>query len=187
MSINILVVTTANRTRRFKQDSVDDINHLLDSLKRSAHIFSGKPLIISSAGQTDIFSPSSIACVELETSQDLDSYVPGAQNLSITALTEEEAISPFEGGVVGDSFTARIDFFFQGGHVINTLVEGERKMALAERLMNLTSILERPVIFYRLPQGGIGMMNPQAMTRVTVTPGVPDLPRDAWVAVPVLV
>lgn len=187
MSINILVVTTANRTRRFRQDNIDDINRLLDSLKRSAHIFADKPLIIGSSGQTDIFSSNSIACVELETSRDLESYVPPAQHLSITALTEEEAISPFEGGLVGESFTVRIDFFFQGGHVLNTLVEGERKAALAERLMNLTGILERPVIFYRLPQGGIGMMNPQAMTRVVITPGVPDLPRDAWVADPVLV
>lgn len=187
MPINILVVTTANRTRRFRQSGADDINRLLDSLKRGARIFSGKPLIIGSSGQTDIFSAASIACVELETMRDLEAYIPGAQNVTITALTEEEAISPFEGGVEGENFQARIDFFFKGGHVISTLVEGERKAALAERLMNLTSILERPVIFYRLPQGGIGLMNPQAMTRVMITPGVPDLPSDAWIADPVLV
>lgn len=187
MSINILVVTTANRTRRFKQDKSDCINRLLDGIRHSARIFSGKPLIIGSDGQTDIFSAASIACVELETAENLEACIPGAQNVTITALTEEEAISPFEGGVEGENFTARIDFFFQGGHVLNTLVEGERKAALAERLMNLTSILERPVIFYRLPQGGIGMMNPQAMTRVVITPGVPDLPSDAWIADPVLV
>ena len=50
--------------------------------------------------------------------------------------------------------------------------------------MSLTSIFEHPVLVYRLPQGGIGLMNPQAMTRSLVTPGVPDLPRDAWVAEP---
>lgn len=186
MSIEILVVTTTNRAWRFRQEEADEIDRLLDSLQRSAHFFSDKPLIIGSAGQTDIFSSASIACVELLTSRDLDGYIPGAQNVTITSLTEEEAISPFEGGVEGERFKARIDFFFKGGHVLNTLVQGERKAALAERLMNLTSLLERPVIFYRLPQGGIGLMNPQTMTRVVITPGVPDLPRDAWSATPVL-
>ena len=94
-------------------------------------------------------------------------------------------MAPFAGELAGENFKARIDFYFQGGHVLHTRVEGERKAALAERLMNLTSIFEHPVLAYRLPQGGIGLMNPQAMTRSLVTPGVPDLPRDAWVAEPV--
>ena len=182
MSISISVITTANRTRRFKQDSAENINHLLDGLKRSANIFSGKPLIIGSTSQTDIFSAAAVACIELETPQDLSSYLPGMHDLTITALTTEEAIAPFEGGLDGENFTARIDFYFLGGHVINAVIEGERKSALADRLMNLTSIFERPVIAYKLPHGGIGLMNPQAMTRSVISPGVPDLPRDAWVA-----
>jgi hypothetical protein len=48
--------------------------------------------------------------------------------------------------------------------------------------MNLTGLFERPIIFYKLPQGGVGMMNPHAMTRSVVFPGIPDLPNDAWVA-----
>ena len=48
--------------------------------------------------------------------------------------------------------------------------------------MNLTSIFERPTIAYHLPQGGIGLMNPHRMTRSVITPGVPDLPRDALLA-----
>ena len=50
---------------------------------------------------------------------------------------------------------------------------------LAERLMNLTSLFERPLITYRLPNGGFGLMNPHALVRTTVTPGVPELPNDA--------
>jgi len=184
MSIKVSVITTANRTRSFTLDKAENISHLLDSLKRSAHMFSGKPLIIGSAAQTEIFAASSIACIELETVNDLDGYLPGGQNLLITALSAEQAMAPFAGGITGDSFKARIDFYFQGGHVLHTRVEGERKAALAERLMSLTSIFEHPVLAYRLPQGGIGLMNPQAMTRSLVTPGVPDLPRDAWVAEP---
>lgn len=185
MSVKVSVITTANRTRCFMLNDTDSIRHLLDSLKRSSHMFSGKPLIIGSTAQTEIFASTSIACIELETDRDLDGYLPGGQNLLITALSAEEVMAPFAGGLAGENFKARIDFYFQGGHVLHTRVEGERRAALAERLMNLTSIFEHPVLAYRLPQSGIGLMNPQAMTRSLVTPGVPDLPRDAWVVEPV--
>lgn len=184
MSIRVSVITTANRRRCFTMHGADSISHLLDSLKRSAHIFSGKPLIIGSAAQTEIFASTSIACIELETDSNLDGCLPGGQNLQITALSAEEAMAPVAGGVAGESFQTRIDFYFQGGHVLPTRVEGERKAALAERLMSLTSFFEHPVLVYQLPQGGIGLMNPQAMTRSLMTPGVLDLPRDAWVAEP---
>lgn len=91
-------------------------------------------------------------------------------------------MGPRQGKIEGEHFTLRVDFFFTGGHVLATLAEGVRKPALAERLMSLTSLFARPVISYRLAQGGVGLMNPQAMTRFVTTPGVPDLPRDAWVA-----
>lgn len=185
MSINISVITTANRTCRFTVHQADRVSHLLDSLKRSAQLFTGKPLIIGSTTQTEIFSAHSIACIELETARDLDGFLPSGQDLSITALSSEEQQAYLAEGLDGERFKARIDFYFTGGHVLHTRAEGERKIALAERLMNLTGIFERPLIAYRLAPGGIGgigLMNPQAMTRSLITPGVPDLPRDAWVA-----
>ena len=183
MSITVTVITTANRVRRFTLNDQNSVDTLLERLKRSAQYFSGKPLIIGSAQHTEIFSASSMACVEFETTADLSAYLPLAHDLTITALTREQELTPFTGGLNGDHFTARIDFFFEGGHALHTRAEGVRKPALAERLMNLTSIFERPVIIYHLPQGGIGLMNPHCMTRSVVTPGVPDLPRDALLAV----
>ena len=182
MAINISIITTANRARQFRQENPESIKQLLEGLKRSANIFSGKPLIIGSGSQTTIFSAASIACIELETDLDIDSYLPGKHDATVTALTTEEAIAPFQGGIDGNNFTARIDFHFLGGHVINAVIKGERKAALADRLMNLTGLFERPIIFYKLPQGGVGMMNPHAMTRSVVFPGIPDLPNDAWIA-----
>ncbi len=182
MAIKISVITTANRARCFKVENPENIKNLIDGLKRSANIFSGKPLIIGSETQTTILSAASIACIELETDLDIDSYLPGKHEATITALTTEEAIAPFQGGIDGNSFTARIDFHFLGGHVINAVIRGERKAALADRLMNLTGLFERPIIFYKLPQGGVGMMNPHVMTRSVVFPGIPDLPNDAWIA-----
>lgn len=182
MAIRITVITTANRARRFVQTDAACIEPILDSLKRSSQIFSGKPLIIASAGQTEVFSPGSIACLEIEASRDLSAYLPSSLNLTLTVLSPEQLAAPFVGGAGGEQVKARIDFFFTGGHVLYTHAEGVRKAALAERLMNLTSLFERPAINYHLAGGGIGLMNPHAMTRFLITPGVPDLPRDAWVA-----
>lgn len=185
MSITVSVVTTANRTRRFKLEDGEDIQRMLNSLKYSASIFTGKPLIIGSTAQTEIFAATAIACIELETTSDLSSYLPSFQTPTITALTTKESIAPFAGKLEDNNVRSRLDFFFKGGHVLNTEIEGERNEALAERLSNLTSIFERPVISYLLPQGGIGLMNPQAMIRSVITPGAPDLPLDAWIADPV--
>ena len=182
MTIGITVITTANRARRFLQNDAASIDQIVQGLGRSGQIFSGKPLIIGSASQTEVFSPHAIACVEIETSRDLSAHVPTSLNLTLTALTAAQLDLPFASGSDAEHVKARIDFYFAGGHVLYTSAEGVRKTALAERLMNLTSLFERPVIPYRLAQGGIGLMNPHAMTRFIITPGVPDLPRDAWLA-----
>ncbi|MEF8701747.1 MAG: hypothetical protein V5B32_00670 [Candidatus Accumulibacter sp. UW26] len=182
MAATITVITTANRARRFSQSDEATIDHVLSSLTRSSQIFSGKPLIIGSKTQTEVFSASSIACLEIESDRGFNDYVHSPANLMLTALTPVQRIEPFTGGLAGDHFTVRIEFFFLGGHSLYTTAEGIRKAALADRLMILTSLFERPVISYRTAQGGVGLMNPHAMTRFVITPGVPDLPRDAWFA-----
>lgn len=182
MAIGITVITTANRARRFLQTDEAAIEHTVDSLRRSSQMFSGKPLIIGSAAQTEVFARASIACVEFEAAKDLSAHVASPLNLELTVLKPEQLAEPFSGWFEGERFKVRIDFFFEGGHVLHTLAEGVRKAALAERLMNLTSFLERPVMNYRLAHGGIGLMNPAAITRFLISPGIDDLPRDAWLA-----
>jgi hypothetical protein len=176
MSISIRVITTANRVRSFRQDNAEDASALLNSLSRAGQLFSGKPLIISSLESTEIFSPEAIACIEVETRDEVDNLLATNQAPAMTAMTAEQAAAPFN---------VRLDFYFGGGHVVSVIAEGLRKAVLAERLMNLTSIFDRPVITYRLPQGGVGLVNPKALTRTVITPGVPDLPKDAWRADPV--
>jgi len=176
------VITTANRARRFVPTDEARLEAIVDSLRRSGQLFSGKPLIIGSGAQTEVFAAASIACVEIESSRDLEADLPSQHNLSLTALTPEQRAEPFVGGLSGDHFSARVEFFFIGGHVLYMAAEGVRKPALAERLMNLTGLFERPALHYRPAQGGIGLMNPRAMTRFVITPGVPDLPSDAWFA-----
>ncbi|EXI76829.1 MAG TPA: hypothetical protein PK440_13050 [Candidatus Accumulibacter phosphatis] len=182
MTTIITVITTANRARRFVPADESRLEAIVDSLRRSGQLFSGRPLIIGAGTQTEVFAAAAIACIEIETARDLDEYLPSQHNLSLTALTPAQRAEPFSGGLSGDHFRARIEFFFAGGHVLFMSAEGVRKPALAERLMNLTGLFERPALHYRLAQGGVGLMNPRAMTRFVITPGVPDLPSDAWVA-----
>ncbi len=49
MATSITVITTANRARRFAQADDASMDQIIDSLKRSGQLFSGKPLIIGSA------------------------------------------------------------------------------------------------------------------------------------------
>lgn len=185
MSVNVSIVTTANRICRFSLDTPEGMLALRHALQRGAHLFSGKPLIVGSAEQTEIFAANTIACIELETanaerSDELATLFPAiGQNPALRKLAQEEAATPFEGGLDGEHFSARLDFFFSGGHALAMRAEGVRRASLAERLMNLTSLFERPLITYRLPNSGFGLMNPHALVRTTVTPGVPELPNDA--------
>ncbi|EXI89101.1 MAG: hypothetical protein AW11_01818 [Candidatus Accumulibacter regalis] len=182
MAIGITVITTANRARRFLQTGEAATEHTIDSLRRSSQMFTGKPLIIGSATQTEVFARASIVCVEFEAAKDLSPYVASPLNLELTVMTPEQLAAPVIGVFEGEHFKVRIDFFFSGGHVLHTLAEGVRKAALAERLMNLTSFLDRPVMNYRLAHGGVGLMNPATITRFLIAPGAGDLPRDAWLA-----
>ncbi|EXI83727.1 MAG: hypothetical protein AW12_02552 [Candidatus Accumulibacter sp. BA-94] len=183
MTSNITVITTANRARRFVPANESSLEAIVDSLRGSGQLFRGKPLIIGSGVQTEVFAAAAIACIEIETARDLEEYLPSQHSLSLTALTPEQRAEPFVGGLNGDHFSVRIEFFFTGGHVLYMVAAGARKPALAERLMHLTGLFERPALHYRLAQGGgVGLMNPRAMTRFLITPGVPDLPSDAWLA-----
>jgi len=51
--------------------------------------------------------------------------------------------------------------------------------------MNLTRLFEQPILLYKLPQGGIGLMNPGVMTRAVIKSGALSLPSGAWRVEPV--
>lgn len=182
MSIELTVITTAPRTRRFLLSDPAAVAQVCESLRNGGRLFSGKPLIIGSAGRTEVFAATSIACLELATDIELDEYLPKPTNLTLTALPPGQCTEPFVGRFEGERFTVRVEFRFTGGHKLVTRVDGVRKPVLAERVMNLTSLFERPLLDYRLTQRGVGLMNPHAVTQFVITPGVPDLPKDAWLA-----
>jgi hypothetical protein len=71
MAIGITVITTANSARRFLQTDEAAIEQTLDSLRRSSQMFAGKPLIVGSEAQTEVFARASIACLEFAAAKDL--------------------------------------------------------------------------------------------------------------------
>lgn len=183
MSIAINVITTANRTRCFTQQDDDRIHEILSSLRHCGQLFSSRVLIFGSANETEIFSPSSITRIEILTTRDLAEFLPmqlTTAKMTMTALSADASDKTPESQVDDNHAAGRADFFFEGGDTLPVWLEGLRPSDSTERLMNLTRLFEHSVLAYKLPQGGIGLMNPNVMTRVVFKSGGLDLPSNAW-------
>jgi hypothetical protein len=183
MTINVTIVTTANRTRRFVQNDENAIQDLFGTLRLSGQIFTHRTLIIGSERETEIFSPAAITRIEIATGRDLSAILPQLGDTQLTLIPAGAATPAPE---VSDTHVAgRIDFFFEGGDSIGIWFSGPRPNNENERLMRLTRLFEQPVLMYRLPDGGVGFMNPGKMTRATVAARPDKLPAGSWLLNPV--
>ena len=94
-------------------------------------------------------------------------------------LIENETGTPPSG--MDDNYIAmRIDCFFEGGDTVPLWIEGPRLPNITDRLARLTRLFEHSVMVYRLPSGGIGLLNPARMTRVRFDAGTDQLPTGSW-------
>ena len=181
MSITITIVTTANRTRRFKQTDPQRINEILESLKRCTQLFTGRSLVVVSDHSTDVFAPATITRIEIETTIDLTPYLPPGRNTNIRAMELGETVPTT---VLNDNLiSVPADFFFEGGDTLSTWLENPRPADPIERTMRLTRLYEQAVIFYQPTTPGIGLMNPQVMTRTLIGAALPDVPTGSWHAI----
>ena len=188
MSIAINVFTTANHTRHFIQQDRDRINEILKGLANSGKLFSSRVLIFGSSTETEIFSPSSITRIEIVTKQDLTEFLPkqpATITMTVTSLPADTMDQSRRSHIDDNIVAGRVDFFFEGGDTLSTWLEGIRPSDTTERMMNLTRLFEQPILIYRLPQGGIGLMNPGVMTRAVIKSGALSLPSGAWHVEPV--
>ena len=182
MTVAVTLITTENNRHDFTLDTSGNIDLFLNHLKINAQSVFGKPLIVGSSEGTEIFAPESIARIEMKGAFDVESMLPDTQVPSVTTLLDDEP-DPDHDEAYGESqYRVGMTVFFRGGSALRLRVEGKRKTALAERLMSLTGIFARPVVLHRLAQGGLGLINPQAVTHTRISPPVPELPRDAWLA-----
>lgn len=181
MSLAITIVTTANRKRRFVQTDPAQIGHILDSLKRAGQWFKQPNLIIVSNESTEVFNPSSIARIELATDLDLTPHLPSGWKLD--ALRAIAADAPTAAGQVDDeSLSMRVDVFFEGGDALALWLDNKEPGSVTERKTRTTHLFEQPVLPYRPLQGGIGLINPAAMTRARFGISVLYPPSSAWFA-----
>lgn len=184
MTIAVTLITTENSKHSFTLDTSGDSDAFLGRLKNNAQFVFGKPFIVASSVCTEVFAPGSIARIEIAGPVDLDALLPDAQISNVVALRDDAPDPGLEGTYGESQFKIGMTLYFRGGDTLRLCVEGKRKSTLPERLTSLTGIFARPVVFHCLARGGIGLINPQAVTRTRITPAVPDLPRDAWLVGP---
>jgi hypothetical protein len=172
MSITITIVTTANRTRRFTQTDPVRIGEILDSLKRCTQLFSNRSLIVVSDNSTDVFSPSAITRIEIETDTDLTPYLPPGRNTNIRALALGETPPAIQLDDLNASVPA--DFFFEGGDTSECHLD-RRAIAQLDAMpsarCSITRLFEQPVIIpYQPTTSGYRFDEPIAlMTRSTAS------------------
>ena len=178
MSINVTIVNTANRMRRFAQSDETRILEVLETLRRSAQLFTARTLILSSDTETEIFSPASITRIEIATQRDISSYLPQHGETWMAAIDISAEQRPTR--VEKNYFAGRVDCYFEGGDMLASWIEGPLPAGVNERLMIFTLLFDQPFLMYSLPQGGIGLANPKAMTRVLINAPAEQLPVGAW-------
>lgn len=181
MSIAITVVTTANRKRRFVQTDPVHTNGILESLKRAAQWFKQNTLVIVSDDSTEVFNPASIARIEFETTDDLTPYLPaGWRPDTLQAIASDAATPP--GRIDDEAMAMRLDLFFTGGDTLALWFDNPDPGGVAERKSRTAHLFEQPVLPYRPLSGGIGLINPAAMTRARFGAAVLYPPHSAWFA-----
>jgi len=181
MSLAITIVTTANRHRRFVQTEPAQVNHILESLQRAAQWFKQPTLVIVSDDSTEVFNPSSIARIEITTDLDLGGFLPSGWKPETMQAIATDAVTP-PGRVDEDVLAMRVELFFEGGDTLPFWLENKEPGGVTERKARTAHLFEQPVIPYRPLGGGIGLINPAAMTRARFGVAVLYPPNTSWFA-----
>jgi len=180
MTLSITITTSANRTRSFQQTDPARSAAILDSLQRCAQWFRQQSLIIVGDDSTEIINPSSITRIEIDAQQDLAPRLPASLWPIVHAIPGDSLTLP---GAIDDSYAAtRVDFYFNGGDTLAGWLEAPVTGTPGERTARNARLFEEAVITYTTLRGGIGFINPTAMTRVHVGTALPYPPASAWQA-----
>lgn len=180
MSLTITLVTTANRTRRFQQADPARSAAVLDSMQRCAQWFRQQSLVIIGNGQTEIINPSAITRIEIEAQTDLTTHIPVAFLPFIHAIPHDALTRP---GTIEDGHAAtRVEFFFKGGDTLSGWLQTPIDITPSDRTARYAHLFEEGVITYTTQCGGLGFINPGAMTRVHIDSALRYPPANAWQA-----
>lgn len=178
MSITVTIVTTANRTRKFVQTDDAAIQEILATLRAWGQLFAQRTLIVASDQEVEVFSPASIARIEIETQRDLAGVLPQLEHAQLTRITAQAEMPP--PALTETYISTRADIFFEGGDTVALWLAGPRPTENSDRLMRLNRLFEQTALLYKLPAGGVGFINPAVMTRAVFASANDLLPKGAW-------
>lgn len=176
MSLNITVVTTANRQRRFRQTDSKKIYAILGSLLHATEIFRKPMLVIVGDESTEIYNPSTITRIEFDTCIDLSGHLPtGWLNDPCLQTMPAETLDP-----EAQDPSKQFDFFFVGGDKLKTKLNTSDNSDTAKNSGKIAVLFEQAVIPYRLAGAGVGLINPVNLTRTRASAPLLHPPAGAW-------
>ncbi len=182
MPITITIITIANRRRTFCRSEESAIDDLRSSVEKYKRIFSQKTLVIGTSTETEIFVSASITRIEIDGVAGLAQMLAGTGETSIKAIDASDS-RPMA-VATNDYFSGRVDFFFEGGDTLSTLIESPRPTTQADRVAEFTKLFDQGAVPYTTIRGGLGFMNTNVMTRSLIHAASQQLPITAWKAEP---
>lgn len=182
MPITITIITIANRRRTFCKPEETDIDDLRSSVEKYKKLFSQKTLVIGSSTETEIFASASITRIEIDGVAGLSQMLPGAGETIIQAIESSDS-APIA-ATNHNKFAGRVDFFFEGGDTLSTLIDSPRPMTQAEKVAEFTQLFDQGAVPYTTIRGGLGFMNSSVMTRTLIHAASQQLPITTWKAEP---
>lgn len=81
----------------------------------------------------------------------------------------------------GQRFEGLLDIHMVGGHHLYLKIVGETLLP-AERMQRINFFLTAGSLSFRLPDGGLGVVNLANAVKITSYPGPAEVPNDAWPA-----
>ena len=188
--LEICVHLTNGTVHRFSQESQDEIKDMLEGVHPN-QIFEHPQLIL--AGK---HSMSFIRSGEATRIDFLNAELPdwprlgGAQQMSVIpeeayfqriAAEPESRVRIIE---AGERFLQWARLECAGGQMVHLEMEGNARQRL-ERMRLISHVLSQSAVWAGLPEGGFTVINMSKVLAMTIVPGPPEAPRDAWVLNPV--
>jgi hypothetical protein len=189
--MEIRIHTQGGSVETFFQDNPALAVRILKGIQ-STKVVNGDTITIAGDYSLTTFVASRVNRVDL-IADDLPLWKQPADILDVVELSEEEfrershlndparlerRRSPKQTGEFAVVF---VEVEMTGGSRI--FLAAEIKVALeAERLQRLHGLFSAPAVHFRLPQGGISILNPKNLVRLTFNPGPDRAPIDAWPA-----
>jgi hypothetical protein len=178
MIFNVTIVTTANKTLKFSQQDTEAIEQILGNLRKPSQLFTNRSMVIATGEEIQLISPASLTRIVIETELDLSDTIPQLQDAHMTLL--EEGASTAAPLLTDAEISSRVDCFFEGGDTISFWLSGPRPTNPADRMLRISRLFENPVLIYKLPQGGVGFINPARLIsiRLGISSDLP--PNNTW-------